>query len=281
MKGVTSLVLLLATCVAVAVSPRVATAQEGDDNTSRIQRIEKLKADALRLGQRGKFTDAVALFEEALSLLELPDEDVLFNLVLLSEQLADCKRIILYSTGYIYLSPGDPEVPKMEGRRTRCMRRVAQPGLLSVESTPKRLEVRVNNVIVGRAPITDLPLAPGEYEVRAEAVDHHPFKQTVALDAGLETRVRVRLEKMVFQGNIEVITEPAGATVYLDNVQVGAGPWSRENLQTRRYLIRVEMDGWDRWVRYVRVERDRTIKVHAELEQTGTQVPIPPLPDND
>jgi hypothetical protein len=77
------------------------------------------------------------------------------------------------------------------------------------------------------------------------------------------------------------VTSTAGVTVFLDKVNVGKAPYSRDKLPARRYLVHLEKPGWDRWVRYITVVRGETQTVEAKMEATGTHVPIPPLPRND
>ena len=85
----------------------------------------------------------------------------------------------------------------------------------------------------------------------------------------------------MYKGSITVNSDPPGAKVWINDTLAGKAPISRKGLDTKKYLIRIEKDGWDRWIRYVEVLRDANVTVDAKLENTGVQVPIPPLPRND
>jgi hypothetical protein len=42
----------------------------------------------------------------------------------------------------------------------------------------------------------------------------------------------------------------------------------RVALDTGKHLVRFELVGWDRWVRYVTIEKEATEDLEATLEQT-------------
>lgn len=236
--------------------------------------------DGERLAKRGKYAASLEKLSQILALSEYPDPVLLYNMGTIAEAAKDCRKVVLYMTGFLYQSPGDKQARQLRGKIDRCLRGDKGSGLVVIESTPRDVEVRVDHVLVGRAPILDLRLPGGSYTVQSTQPGYHPYKGTVTVDVGLEAKHTYRLEKKIYKGNLTVKTTPPGATVWLDNVKVGPAPYTRKGLATRSYLIRVEMKGWDRWVRYVSIERDQTLDVEVKLENTGTQVPVPPLPRN-
>lgn len=262
--------------------PLAAWAQPPRPEAAVMKRIDSLKRDARRAFRVNKLDDAMSLFQQVLALQKSPDDELLFNLSFIAWEKKRCEQYLLYAAGFLYIAPGDEAAVEVKNKQQRCLKRTPNSATLGIESQrPKSVEIRLNDVVVGRTPIHGLVLAPQQYTVTANTPLFHPYEETVTLAERVETRHRVKMRKRVFKGDLEVTTEPAGATVFLDNVRVGKSPYTRKQLDTRRYLIRVEMNGWDRWVRYVAVEKNSKTRVDATLEKTGTHVPIPPLPPQD
>ena len=150
---------------------------------------------------------------------------------------------------------------------------------VSFHSVPERVPVRVNDVFIGYSPVQGFKLPVSTVNVRAEQMDYLPSSRRYTVAANQANRVTIRLSKKQYYGNIEVRVEPsAGVSVFIDKVRVGEAPYARKDLPARRYLLHLEKEGWDRWVRYVSIERGETLTVVATMEQTNTQVAIPPLP---
>ena len=243
-------------------------------------KIEKLRAAGERLARRGKFADALEKLEQIVPLMEIPDSDLLYNLGVIAEAAKNCRKTVLFFHSFLYVSPGDPQEKQILTKLGRCLRGDKNGGTLVLDTKPREVEIRIDGLLIGRAPIYELKLVPGSYSVTANTPDYHPYRGTISIDVGLEAKHDISLEKMIYQGDLLVKSTPPGATVWLDTVQVGKTPYERKGLATRTYLVRVEMEGWDRWVRYVPIERNIVSTVEVKLEKTGMQVPIPPLPKN-
>ena len=153
--------------------------------------------------------------------------------------------------------------------------------MLTLNSQPRSVEVRLNNVILGRTPLGEIQLGPGAYQVSVERVDYQKYASEITIQPSLETRHNIRMTKVVYKGTLTVKSQPKGARVWINDDLVGQAPITRKGLDTKKYLVRIEKDGWDRWIRYVEVLRDAVVTVDAKLEKTGVNVPIPPLPRND
>ncbi len=273
--------LIAAIVAALFLLPPTATAQV-DQRPANSKEIERLKTEGRRLFRVNKLSEALEKFEAALALSKTPDDELLFNLSFITWEQKMCEKYLLYTTGFLYMSPRDKEAAQKKDKRNKCANRIGGAGTLSIESIrPKSVEVRVNEVVVGRTPVYGLRLAPGDYNIEAETELYHEYNRTATVEEGTEARHKIKMRKRIFKGNVEVVTTPPGATVYLNHAKVGKSPWKRENLDTKRYLIRIEKPGWDRWVRYISVKKGETEKVEATLEKTGMTVPIPPLPKQD
>jgi hypothetical protein len=263
----------------------VATAQSEEEDTRRSvetrKKIELLQKRGEFLTKNKKYEQAFTTLQQILPLLDLPDETLLYNLgTLAMDGMSDCNTAILYYQGYLYAAPNDKGTPEVRRRLARCLKSVRE-GTFTLESKPEAVEVRVNNVTLGRAPVRSVQLGPGQYVLRIERVDFLDYERDITIQSNVETRESVRLTKVLYKGSVTVKTNPTGAKVWINDTFTGTAPLTQKDLDTKKYLIRIEKDGWDRWIRYVEVLRDANVTVDAKLENTGVQVPIPPLPRND
>ncbi len=69
-----------------------------------------------------------------------------------------------------------------------------------------------------------------------------------------------------FVGDLEVSSEPSGATVYIDTTPVGETPLSIERIRAGSRVLWVVRDGYARWTRGVLVPANKLTRVSATLE---------------
>ena len=68
-------------------------------------------------------------------------------------------------------------------------------------------------------------------------------------------------------GALTVISQPSGATVYVNDAQVGRTPLTLASLVPAAYRIRVELDGYPAWSSSVRIEAGASEKLIAFIEK--------------
>ncbi|MFT7622765.1 MAG: hypothetical protein ACI9WU_001940, partial [Myxococcota bacterium] len=113
-----SCTLLLAILLLV---PATATAQTAPRPDAEIAKeIERLKREGRRMFRVNKLEDAQGKFEAALAISKLPDDELLFNLSFISWERKQCDKFMLYAAGFIYVSPGDKEIPGLRSKLVRC-----------------------------------------------------------------------------------------------------------------------------------------------------------------
>ena len=259
-----------------------ASAQEDEPKSEKDVRakIEKLHREGNSLMKKSRYKAAYDVMRQILPLARIPDDQLLYNLGMLGESLGDCRAAVLYFNGFLYLAPGDKSAAEAEQKRAGCLKRAGATGRLEVNTEAQGAEVWVDHVLVGRAPAHDVRLPAGSWRLLVRHPAYRDRDEAFTIDDGGVTKLDVKLDKLIFKGNLKVTAEPAdGTVVYLDNIKMGAVPYATTGLDTRRYLLRIEKDGWDRWVRYINIEKDQTLDIKAVLEKTGANVPIPPLPE--
>lgn len=111
----------------------------------------------------------------------------------------------------LLLQPGD--------EHTVTARLEALPASLRVVSEPSEAWVYVDNQRRGKTPLDLNPLTPGTYRIRVDLQGYESDARSITVTPAQEVVEEFRLKRN--SGTIELVTEPAGAKVYLDGEYVG------------------------------------------------------------
>ncbi|MDJ0812625.1 MAG: PEGA domain-containing protein [Woeseiaceae bacterium] len=124
------------------------------------------------------------------------------------------------------------------------MRRL--PGRLTVVTTPAvDAVVAIDNATVGKAPFGPYELQPGEHSVSVRADRYLPFGDVVRVP-GLGKQETLHVQLVPRWSNVEVTSEPAGATIYAGEERLGVTPATVELLEGNHQLS-VVRDGFRAW----------------------------------
>jgi formylglycine-generating enzyme required for sulfatase activity len=122
------------------------------------------------------------------------------------------------------------------------------PGHLRVESTPASgVEVWVNEELRGTAPLEVRNLSHGRHELKLVADRYLPYTEIIEIE-GLD---QVQVHNVALTpawSEVILKTEPAGAEVFVDDVQAGVTPLTAEILQGEHHL-RIALPGYKAWTR--------------------------------
>jgi serine/threonine protein kinase len=166
-------------------------------------------------------------------------------------------------------------------------------GRIVVNSTPSRAGVTVNGTWRGRTPLTLDNLPFGTYIVRVVQPGFAPAREDVTLTArNASSDITKRLERAaapaapatrdtpsrpaprpatpsaptVFTGLLYVDSRPRGATVLLDNKNVGVTPLTISDVKVGSHIVRFEMTGKKPWSTSTTVVAGQTARVTGSLE---------------
>lgn len=123
------------------------------------------------------------------------------------------------------------------------------PGRLEVK-TPVAARVSLAGKDIGAAP-GELRLPAGRHELLITAPRYLPFKATVEIE-GMERRQTLTPSLIAAWAPVRVLTEPAGADVYVDGKATGATPAKLE-LDAGTHRIELRHPGFRDWVSDVQV----------------------------
>jgi len=271
MKAMRSLgsVAVIAACLAWS-SPGAAAAKGQPCSAAAVERAEGEYARGVRMTRAGRAGDALRHFEAALPCRN-GDSDIFFNLVQVAEAAGRSDRVALYAEGFLFYEGGGEDARAIRGQRDAALGRLARakraPVRVPASITPAEATVWVDHVPV-RVRDGAMSLLPGRYSVSVERAEHTPEALNLRVTAEGEARLEVSLRRLVYQGRLEVQTDPAeGVKVFVDDELVGTTPLEPLTLPSARYLVRFERPGYAMWVRYVTIERDETHTLEPVLER--------------
>ena len=140
------------------------------------------------------------------------------------------------------------------------------PRILRVETTPPGASVVVDDVAIGRTPVTGVPIPADARALRVELAGHRPAEASLAAD-----RDEFRFDLVRLPLRFPLRTEPPGAEVLLDGSPVGRTPIDAlEVPATGRHVVRLRLEGHE----------ERTVTIDGEMppEETLELARIEPPP---
>ena len=92
-------------------------------------------------------------------------------------------------------------------------------GSIQISSTPSAAKITVNGTPYGDTPFKLPDLKPGKYAIRLEKEGFDPAERMVTLPPGEHLDLKFNLDSNT--GGVDIVTQPAGLTLYLDGKKIG------------------------------------------------------------
>jgi hypothetical protein len=128
---------------------------------------------------------------------------------------------------------------------------------LAISSEPSGAALTVDGIGKGTTPCTLDDVVAGDHVIEVSLEGYDPFRQTVRTQAGRSETVSVVLKAV--PSELQVLTTPPGADVYIENQLRGQSPLALRDLKAGRYRVRVQMDGYDIMARDVSIDRGQRL----------------------
>jgi len=145
------------------------------------------------------------------------------------------------------------------------MRRL--PGYVTVLTDPAvDATVTVDDATIGQAPFGPIELEPGTHSIQVSADRFLPFEDNLPV-AGLGREVIVDVQLVPRWANVEITSEPADATIYRGETEIGRTPMTLELLEGKHELS-VVREGYAAW--------DGVIETQANVGQTLPTIELQP-----
>jgi tetratricopeptide (TPR) repeat protein len=224
-----------------------------------------LMNEGARLANRGDYKGAAAQFEKA-ALLAPTDANIFFNLGQIYEQ-SNPGRCVLRYNRFLQLEPEATEAPAVRAAMTACTNKIAKAGAIHItDLVPPANIVFIDGVAVTEGPSV-LPMAPGDYTVHVDALDHDPFDQKITIKTGETTEVAIRLVAQATYGTLTIKVNRPGATITIDGQPHGIAPLAAPlRVTTGKHLVIIEAAGFHKWQRNVTIEKELEEEIDARLQ---------------
>lgn len=189
------------------------------------------------------------------------------------------------------LAAMDPAAPKRgyfeeelanANLRMETLRSKLSTGVIKITVDPPVCEIFVEGAFVGIGS-GEMDTITGQRKIETKCIGYHDFEKFENVREGDPTHSKMKPTPIPYFGKLVVkVNEADGVTVYLDDVPsqqrlgekptkegtiTGAGTKEQPFvLAARKWIIRFQKEGFDRWHRRIDVQRDQVTVVEATLE---------------
>ena len=195
---------------------------------------------------------------------------------------------VLAKRGLATLSAESPRRAFLEealdhaNNRLEIVRTKLSTGLLQASVDPALCELFVEGAFIGIGS-GEIETITGQRKVETKCAGYFDYELFVNVRVGDPTLAKVTPQPVPYFGKLVIKVDPKeGVAVFLDDMPLQqrlgekatkegtvTGEGSKEKpivLAARKWVIRFQKDGYDRWHRRVDVRRDQTILVDARME---------------
>jgi len=271
------------------------TAAEKEERIAEEKRVQALalaraKAESSRkLAKTGKLKPALAYMQEA-ARLDPKNPNYYYLVAFLAREIvpkgardtqleevefvAAAHFVNLAKKSTDYKVDGAEERSAELSGRLEILRKRVTAGTMEITSKPPEADIFVDGAYIGTGK-GSIELPTGQRRVTAAAKDYLAFQGDYSCRIGDPSVYAIELTPRTYHGSLVVKVLPAeDVKVYLDEKLVGTTPWKGPmELVAKQYLLRLEKNGFERWARKIRVERDKTYTLEAEMERIGSTGP--------
>lgn len=154
---------------------------------------------------------------------------------------------------------------------------------LTVEVSYGDAQVLVNGKVVGKTPFESKNIKPGvntilirnetrEYQTD---IDFLTSKKNMVYAIGIIRDLGVSdifssgqefwFDKQSSQESLRVVSEPSGASVYLDGTKIGETPFSSQNVSAGDYELKITHEGYESQIARISIQKEHTLNGSIKL----------------
>ena len=159
------------------------------------------------------------------------------------------------------------------------------PGWIAVFPSPGNASVTLDGDYVGRTPVNNSlnleEIPPGEHIVVLVLPGYHPSAKKITVSPNLVSMVNATLDPVSgfgTQGSLSITSDPAGATVLVDNQSRGVSPVTADDIAAGDHKIAVRMEGYEEYSVSILVSPGGTRNVTAILIPVTPTLHAPVFP---
>ena len=166
--------------------------------------------------------------------------------------------------------------PKQAKELTAILQEVK--GTVTINSNPAGALILIDGQNAGTTPETITDITAGVHLVEVSIEGYEDWSESINVVTDKEYAMTASLNEKT--GFINVTSEPANATIFLNGNKVGSTPETIENLKLGFHQVEVIMDGYEKWSSSVEVTAEKQSTVTALLQKVSGSVNIKSTPLN-
>ncbi|MDY0392973.1 MAG: PEGA domain-containing protein [Candidatus Bipolaricaulis sp.] len=113
-------------------------------------------------------------------------------------------------------------------------------GFLQLTSTPSSAEVLLNGKAIGTSPVDRRRISSGNYEITVRKPLYHEHIERFTVNDSEDKTLNIKLKEAF--GELSITSEPSGATVFIDEREVGKTPYLNPRQLSGTYNVRLSYD---------------------------------------
>lgn len=159
------------------------------------------------------------------------------------------------------------------------------PGWIAVSSSPGNALVTLDGIYVGQTPANSSlnldTITPGEHTLGLALPGYKPYSTQAMVASNLVSAVNVTLIPVsgpLAKGSVSVTSEPAGATISLDNNSLGISPLTANDIAVGNHLVTITLEGYQDYSTSILVSAGTTSTVSAILLSVPPTLHSPVFP---
>jgi hypothetical protein len=155
---------------------------------------------------------------------------------------------------------------------------------VKIESANSEAEVSINGKVVGKTPYFSKDAIAGETTVVLRTDDRQyetvlnflPNSEVIinrdlGVSENFSSGQNFWIEKSASQTVLSITSEPTGASIFIDNTEVGRTPYSSSNLSAGEYDVRIEMTGYEGQMAGIKIQKGFNLNIAYKL----FPIPVP------
>jgi formylglycine-generating enzyme required for sulfatase activity len=155
--------------------------------------------------------------------------------------------------------------PQVAPTKSQPVQPATGGAILQIGSDPDGAKVYLDDRELGQTPLTRSDLPGGEHELVLKKQFYNDASLNLTLEDGIVVKENVELQRG--QGRITILTQPQGATVYLDDrKQQEVTPTTLSSVSAGEHSIRVHVDRYYDQEQAVALEPGATSKLDVSLQ---------------
>lgn len=146
-----------------------------------------------------------------------------------------------------------------------------QTGYLTVDSTPQRANVYIDNVLSGQTPLRKTEMSIGRHTVKVSLEGYQDSVNTIEVGQNKTVQINAQLRAEIKQGLLRINSNVKDAEILIDGRRAGRSPLDI-NLNAGTYELKINAPGYDSYTSTVTLRNNQTTTLNVNLVPTNVNV---------